>query len=301
MESTAVAEPEIELAPAVASPEAPPAENVSAPGSVAAPADGSETPAASEVAAPDSAAPAGIVAAPEPVRPRTLVDVYNDVQANKPVPPSEYNALQNYYQTQARAEQEDRKNKETLANLFPAVSTDLVASIADHFGLTDSDRIVLESIVEKRLIHGDGAAHSVAQQAVLQPLIDVQGGALAGLMGNTREANNYVANLQPAQYIATAFNLGRRAGVNGEEFVAKKDVEAQTKKAVDAAVKEALAKLEEANPERFSSGTGTGRATGTQYTTERDLHRAYNDPGNPLHNDRTGYARAYKRITGREP
>ena len=249
MESTAVAEPEIEIAPSEASPEAPPAENVSAP-----PDDSAATP-----EAPSEAAPAP---EPEPVRPRTLVDVYNDVQANKPVLPGEYTALQNYYQTQARAEQEDRKNKETLANLFPTVSTDLVTSIADHFGLTDSDRIVLESIVEKRLIHGDGAAHSVAQQAVLQPLIDVQGGALAGLMGNTREANNYVANLQPAQYIATAFNLGRRAGVNGEEYVPKKDVEAQTKKAVDAAVKEALSKLEEANPERFSSGTGTGRATG---------------------------------------
>lgn len=63
--------------------------------------------------------------------------------------------------------------------------------------------------------------------------------------------------------------------------------------------KKALEYIRSRNSGQVVNGEGSGGSY--SFTTEHELNAAYNDEAHPIHNDHAGYAREYKRLTGREP
>lgn len=156
---------------------------------------------------PTEEAPAEPVT-PEPPKPRTLADIYADVQADKPVSPREYQALQNYYVNQ-RAEQEAaQKSQAELDNLVPNTRKAMVDAWMEHDGITDSNSV--EGLaIQKRVDDALLPAFNKAKDSFTRPILQTAGRQLWEALGKTQEASKYIQQMSYADLIPFAIQLGQ--------------------------------------------------------------------------------------------
>jgi hypothetical protein len=239
---------------------------------------------------------------PEPVTPspRTLQDIYNDVQANKPVPPAEYQALEKYAADVRARDAAEAERKQKLATLIPDTAQGILEDITSRYSFDDDQKLVLQALIEKRLLHGDDALKGKAEEAILGHHVNTQAGQLYAYLGGEANPNAlpYLRNLKPEQYIASAFDAGRILARNQlvatGEYVSKKDHDA----AIALAKETKALEGESLNPERTSPAPGGGAvAARSQFADETTLSEAWN-AGKIT---RVQYAAEYKRLTGRTP
>jgi hypothetical protein len=194
--------------------------------------------------------------------PRTLTDVYNDIQAGKAVLPAEYEALQRYAADVKARDDAEAERKQKLATLIPDKVQGILEDITSRYSFDDDQKLVLQTLIEKQLLHGDDSLKTKAEEAILGHHVNTQAGQLYTYLGGANNPNAlpYLRNLKPDQYIASAYDAGRILARNqlvaSGEYVSKKDHEA----AIKLAKETALLEVDAGNPERVSGSVGGGRA-----------------------------------------
>lgn len=190
---------------------------------------------------------------------RPLPEIIADYEANKPLNRADVDALNQAVVQQRerlaaeeaeakRIDDERAKQAKTLETLFPDTETALVQDIGTRFGLDDDQQTILRYEVNKKL----SAAEKQARDAILQPIIDIQGGQLLQLMGDTAANRRTLQQTDANQYIRLAYEAAGKRLVDSGQYVSKAEAEKQANQAVEDFKKEEAAK----NPERVSPRPG---------------------------------------------
>jgi hypothetical protein len=160
---------------------------------------------------------------PEPVRQRTLGDVYEDVRNNRPVLPNEMRAIQDYEARQLKAQQDAQAEEQRVATLFPTQKQKALETMAQFMGVSDLEST--EGMALKyKLNEVFEPLEKDARSAFTTPLLKTVGTQLWDALGRSREAHAAIQSLSPDKLIPFAIEVGRNLGATSPDVAPEAEV-----------------------------------------------------------------------------